>query len=460
MTAQNLKKSLLNYAISGKLSANWRKKNLNSRIPNDVKSRIPSDFNPPFEIPNSWQWVKLGDLGEYKKGPFGSSLTKSMFVPKSENSIKVYEQKNAIQKNFELGDYFITKEYFLEKMQGFIIKPNDIIISCAGTIGEVYRIPKEAPQGIINQALMRVRLNDLTIFEWFIVAFNFVITANSHQAKGTAIKNIPPFSILKSLYIPLPPKNEQEFIVNELERLMSLADSYEVEFQKLENCKKELRNLKKSLLNYAISGKLSANWRKKNLNSRIPNDVKSRIPSDFNPPFEIPNSWQWVKLRGLGDIITGSTPPKANKEFYGDDYPFYKPSDLDAGIQVENSADTISKKGFEASRKLPQNSILVTCIGATIGKTGLILKEGICNQQINAILPNEKFISKFLFFAITSEFFQNEIKHNASSTTLPILNKSKFSNLYIPLPPLDEQERIVKKIDELFEILEVIENSL
>ncbi|MDD7599158.1 MAG: restriction endonuclease subunit S, partial [Campylobacter sp.] len=117
-------------------------------------------------------------------------------------------------------------------------------------------------------------------------------------------------------------------------------------------------------------------------------------------------------------------------------------------------------KGFEISRQLPKNSILVTCIGATIGKTGLILKEGICNQQINAILPNEKFISKFLFFAITSEFFQNEIKHNASSTTLSILNKSKFSKLYIPLPPLDEQERIVKKIDELFEILEVIENSL
>ena len=95
MTAQNLKKSLLNYDISGKLSANWRKKNLNSRIPTDLNSRIPTDFKPPFGIPKSWAWVKLGDLGEYKKGPFGSSLTKSMFVPKSENSIKVYEQKNA-----------------------------------------------------------------------------------------------------------------------------------------------------------------------------------------------------------------------------------------------------------------------------------------------------------------------------------------------------------------------------
>ena len=213
------------------------------------------------------------------------------------------------------------------------------------------------------------------------------------------------------------------------------------------------KHLKARILDLALQGKLVEN-------SRIPNDLNSRIPTDFNPPFKIPNSWAWVKLGDLGDIITGSTPPKANKEFYGDDYPFYKPSDLDAGIQVENSADTISKKGFEISRQLPKNSILVTCIGATIGKTGLILKEGICNQQINAILPNEKFISKFLFFAITSEFFQNEIKQNSSSTTLPILNKSKFSNLYIPLPPLDEQERIVKKIDELFEILEVIENSL
>ena len=109
MNTKHLKARILDLALQGKLVEN-------SRIPNDLNSRIPTDFNPPFKIPNSWAWVKLGDLGEYKKGPFGSSLTKSIFVPKSENSIKVYEQKNAIQKNFELGDYFITKEYFLEKM--------------------------------------------------------------------------------------------------------------------------------------------------------------------------------------------------------------------------------------------------------------------------------------------------------------------------------------------------------
>lgn len=62
----------------------------------------------PFEIPDSWEWCRLGNIGEYRKGPFGSSLTKSMFVPKSQNTVKVYEQKNAIQKNAKLGDYYIT----------------------------------------------------------------------------------------------------------------------------------------------------------------------------------------------------------------------------------------------------------------------------------------------------------------------------------------------------------------
>ena len=95
------------------------------------------DEEVPFEIPKGWEWCRLNDLALYRKGPFGSSLTKSMFVAKSNQSVKVYEQKNAIQKDFRLGDYYISKEKF-EAMQSFIVKPNDIIVSCAGTIGETY----------------------------------------------------------------------------------------------------------------------------------------------------------------------------------------------------------------------------------------------------------------------------------------------------------------------------------
>jgi len=115
------------------------------------------DEEIPFEIPNGWEWCRLGDLGEYKKGPFGSSLTKSMFVPFSQSAIKIYEQKNAIKKDYSLGEYYISKEKFKD-MSAFQVLPSDIIVSCAGTIGETYILPKEAPIGIINQALMKVAL--------------------------------------------------------------------------------------------------------------------------------------------------------------------------------------------------------------------------------------------------------------------------------------------------------------
>ena len=112
----------------------------------------------PYEIPANWTWVRFGDLGSYKKGPFGSAITKSMFVPKGNGAVKVYEQKNAIQKNASLGDYYISREYFETKMTGFEVLPGDIIVSCAGTIGETYVMPEQIEQGIINQALMRMKI--------------------------------------------------------------------------------------------------------------------------------------------------------------------------------------------------------------------------------------------------------------------------------------------------------------
>ncbi|MCI6343305.1 MAG: restriction endonuclease subunit S [Campylobacter sp.] len=443
MNTKHLKARILDLALQGKLVEN-------SRIPNDVKSRIPTDFNPPFEIPNSWAWVKLGDLGEYKKGPFGSSLTKSIFVPKSANSIKVYEQKNAIQKNFELGDYFITKEYFLEKMQGFIVKPNDIIISCAGTIGEVYRIPKEAPQGIINQALMRVRLNDLTIFEWFIVAFNFVITANSHQAKGTAIKNIPPFYILKSLYIPLPPKDEQERIVKKIDELFSQIDILD---KHKESLLKNIKHTKTRILYLALQGKLVEN-------SKIPNDVKSRIPSDFNPHFEIPNSWAWVKLGDICEISSGGTPSRNEAEFWENGtIPWLKIADIKDDY-VNSSSEFITQKGLEnSSAKIFKKGTLLFTIFATLGEVAILNIDASTNQAIVGLTPKkDNYITKFIFFALKN--IKNSVNLIGRGATQKNINQTILKNLYIPLPPLDEQERIVKKIDELFEILEVIENSL
>ena len=95
-----------------------------------------------FDLPRGWEWCRLGDIGIYKKGPFGSALTKSMFVPKGKDTIKVYEQKNAIKKDCTLGDYYVSKEYFESKLKGFEVSAGEIIVSCAGTIGETYILPK------------------------------------------------------------------------------------------------------------------------------------------------------------------------------------------------------------------------------------------------------------------------------------------------------------------------------
>ena len=176
-------------------------------------------------------------------------------------------------------------------------------------------------------------------------------------------------------------------------------------------------------------------------------------------PFEVPEGWVWTIVGEVGEVITGSTPSKDIAEYYGGDIPFYKPTDLDLGINTNSASDTLTIEGYNLSRKLPVGSILVTCIGATIGKTGLISTEGACNQQINAIIPSSLITSTFLYYSCISEYFQNEIRNHASATTLPILNKNNFTKLLIPLPPLSEQQRIVKEIERWFALIEQIEQS-
>lgn len=158
----------------------------------------------------------------YKKGPFGSSLTKAMFVDeKTPNRVKVYEQKNAIQHDYLLGNYYISRNKY-EEMKGFSVYPGDIIVSCAGTIGEVYQLPKEAPIGIINQALMKITLFYNKIATYYIILLKDKLYELSKSAKGTAIKNIPSFDKLKPAKILIPPENEQQRIIVRLKRIFDL----------------------------------------------------------------------------------------------------------------------------------------------------------------------------------------------------------------------------------------------
>ncbi|EAJ2520388.1 restriction endonuclease subunit S, partial [Campylobacter coli] len=168
----------------------------------------------------------------------------------------------------------------------------------------------------------------------------------------------------------------------------------------------------------------------------------------------LPQGWEVKKLGEIGEIVTGSTPSKSNLDFYGKDYPFFKPSDFEQGYFLENAGDNLSKLGFDKARQLPPKTILVVCIGS-LGKVALTRVIGSCNQQINAIIPHKNIIAEYIYYYCISSKFQSILFSKAPQTTLAILNKTEFSKLEIIYPKdIKEQERIVGILDESIKILE------
>jgi len=247
---KQLRQSFLRDAMQGKLvkqnSKDGNAKDLLEEIKAekaklDKKEKVLAEIKEgeiPFDIPENWNWCRFEQVTHISKsairrGPFGSSITKMMFVPKSKNATKVYEQKNAIYKNYELGDYYINLDEH-PNLKSFFVSPGEIIISCAGTIGETYILPQDAPIGIINQALLKIKLNaSIIVDKFFLLVFQSLIKDRVNEdAKGSAMKNLGSINYLKeNLIIPLPPLPEQNRIVNKLEELMKLCDDLQASIQ-------------------------------------------------------------------------------------------------------------------------------------------------------------------------------------------------------------------------------------
>ena len=165
------------------------------------------------------------------------------------------------------------------------------------------------------------------------------------------------------------------------------------------------------------------------------------------------NNWQIKKLGEVCEVITGTTPSKKDEENYGSDLPFCKPPHLwdnEISFTIE---EMLSYKGAKKARVVPPNTVLVTCIG-NLGRTGFLKKEAAFNQQINAILENDKLIGKYIFYQAQSPSFRNQLEKLATGTTVSIVNKKNFETIEIPIPPLETQHAIVSKIEELFSELD------
>lgn len=201
--------------------------------------------------------------------------------------------------------------------------------------------------------------------------------------------------------------------------------------------------------------------KKKQIELTIEEKLQNALVPKEEQPYKIPSNWCWTYIHNIAIVVTGKTPSKKNKEYYGGKFPFFKPADLDAGRNMQYATEYLSEKGKSISVIIPEKATGICCIG-TIGKCGYFLVEGTTNQQINTVISKINPLYSYYFFNTNS--FVRELISKASATTIAIVNKSKLESCLFPVAPLNEQQRIVNIIESLFTKLdrakELIENTL
>lgn len=455
----------------------------------------------PFDEPEGWSWVRLGDIGQYKKGPFGSSITKAMFVPDSPTAVKVYEQKNAINKDDSLGNYFISEEKY-QSLRGFEVFPNDIIVSCAGTIGETYVLPKGMRKGIINQALMKISLYDLGMLEFYLVYFDFQLKASAQEhGHGIALKNIPPFDVLKKYLMPVPPLQEQSRIIRELASILQLLNAIDADRADISDL---ITRTKEKVLDLAIRGKLvpqnpedepaavlveriRAEKEMRIKQGTIKRDKREsiifrgddnsyyekvgdqRVCIDDDLPYSLPEGWVWCELQDccIKEIKRGRSPKYADN---GHVLSFaqkcnQKTGGINMGLALLIDDSTACR--YEDDEYLQDGDIVINSTGTgTLGRVGIYRATDnlagtpvVPDSHVTVVRVSSLLDPLYFFYCLKS--MQSRLETlGEGSTNQKELKPLTVQQLRIPIPPIAEQNEIVKQIVALFGHLDAIATDL
>jgi len=382
-----------------------------------------------------------------------------MFIPDNGDAYKVYEQKNAIQKDSNLGHYFISDEKFQE-LKGFEVLPNDIIVSCAGTIGETYIMPSDFRSGIINQALMIIRLHNIDITPFYLLYFDFILKNEAGKdGKGTAIKNIPPFDILKNYWIPLPPLAEQDRIIKEVALWQRFIDSID---GNIEDIFKLSKKTKSKILDLAISGKL------------VPQDPNEEpaieLLKRINPAFEpcdnshyenLPENWCLAKVKDVffinprnkaeDNTIAGFIPMTLIDDGYSNTFSYEKRKwgsiktgfthFADGDVAVAKISPCLENRKSIVLRDLPNG------IGAGTTELHVFRSSVVVPEYALYFFKSEYFISKCV------GTFNGVVGQQR-------VGKNIIEEIQIPIPPINEQTKIVSTIETIFTQLNTITAEL
>lgn len=481
MTPEQLKASILQYAIQGKLVEQRVEEGTGEELyqqiqaekqrliqEKKIKKEKPlaeiAEDEIPFDIPERWKWVRWGNLS--------FSIQYGYNAPaKQAGRIKMVRISD-IQNGKVIWDSVPFCDIRDEDLSTYLLAENDILFArTGGTVGKSY-IVKEIPEEAIYAGyLIRTRYSDMLCPEYL---YYFMQTHLYWiQLRNGTIATAQPNcngQTLSKMILPLPPLAEQKRIVAKIEELLPLVERYAAAYEKLEQFNAKFpEDMKKSILQYAIQGKLVEQRAEEGTGEELYQQIQAEkqhliaekkikkektLPeiAEDEVPFDIPESWKWCRMSSLGITQTGNTPSKAHPEYQGKDIPFITPGDiLDGGICYENQALSIA--GMKVARICEAGSILQVCIGGSISKVAMTKQRVTFNQQINSITP---FCcdNRYIYYVMMSLYFSKTMKEKAGGTATPIINRGIWNTLLLPLPPLAEQKRIVAKIEELLPLCE------
>lgn len=439
------------------------------RIKNLKKLPEVSEDEWLFEIPQSWKWIRLGNVASIfggKRIPAGRKLTTE---DTGHKYIRVSEMKN---ETVIIEDMLYVPEDIYPSISQYIINKEDVYITVAGTIGRVGKIPEEIDGANLTENADRI-VFDMIDQDWLISCLSSSEIQKEISLSTTQVAQ-PKLAIkrIEDLIIPLPPLNEQKRMVHILNQVFPILDTINaLQDQYASN----QEALKSKLIDAAIQGKLTDQLSEDgNVSSTISDllerrkdlvnsgDIRKKkiLPEieESEYPFEIPRNWKWVHISDVWAIINGDRgknyPAKSTLSHEG--IPFISALNLDGTTVVaDDKLMCLSDEQYEklGSGKLRKGDVVV-CIRGSLGKHGKYPfdKGAIASSLIIArnYIQNEV-INDYLMVYLDSQLFRDEIKKYNGGSAQPNLAAESLEKFRIPFPPVDEQLRIVNRVSELLE---------
>ena len=420
------------------------------KLKRDKKDNEPID-EIPFELPEGWEWCRLGEIGIWGSG-----------VTPSRNKKEYYDGNIPWLKTGDLNDSYIyetselisdlaVKEYSLK-----MIPIGSILIAMYGaTIAKLGLLEIEVTT---NQACCAC-----TPFSGIVNKFLFHYLFSQKQniknkAEGGAQPNISKEKLINFLF-PLPPLAEQHRIAQKVEQLLAFLDTIE---QLQEQLKSDVKQAKSQVLSDAIAGKLTHQDPNDEPAEALLKRIGKTTTTAADTPYEkLPRGWAWCRLGDIGEIIGGGTPSTSIEEYWNGEISWITPADLSnySDKYIAQGKRNITQLGLDNSsaKLIPKGSILFST-RAPIGYVVIADRPLSTNQGFKSLSLSINMSEEFVYYFLLAE--KERIKLLASGTTFQELSASAFSKILIPLPPLAEQHRIVQQIETFFASFDQIEKEL